>query len=764
MKKITMIGNTHFDPVWLWHWHEALSSILATFRSALLRMDENPSFHYSFSSPAVFEWVEKTDPDLMEKIKERVKEGRWELCEGFWVQSDCNLPCGESYVRQALYAQRFLESRFGKISKTVFNIDSFGHNLQLPQILHECEMENYVFWRPNEEQMHLPAPLFSWVGLDGTSCRAYRTGGIGGEIFTENFEEETFGKIFRENTEEDLMVVFGVTDHGGAPTKAQMAVIDRLAATRKDYDISYGTVEDFFAGVKPSAVVKDELQVTFIGPCANYIPIKSGNRRAECALLSCEIISTVAEQRTGRPYPAKELSQCWKDLLFNQFHDILGGTCIPSAYRDAAALHGRAIQTATELSYFALQSMANRVATPGKNGENEWNLFVFNPNGFAFNGPLEAEAQWAWEFPWYNGGLTLLDETGKEYPAQIITEECVVPSFRSRFVFRAEVPPCGYRCFAIRKTEKAGKGDRRFALAPRKDGGIDIYDKETNKTQKGLFIPTVREDICDTWGFNKTVYEEKRQPMTLTRFEKIEDGIHRTSYKAVYAYGKSSFTEIFRVYDDRILCEYRILWNEERKAIKLCFETPECTAEIPYGHLTRKPSPCEKPFSGWLWGADYTLAATDAFAYDFDGNTIGMTLLRNCLFGDLRTQDLDPNREYAYMGQGETTGTLLFYPERSTEMAKALQNPPLTLLESNHGGTWPAADSFFSLSGANLAAVKKAEDGENIIFRLAEETGKDTTAKLKVGEKEFSVALRGFEVATYAFDGNKLCRVNMLER
>ena len=139
MKKLYMIGNTHFDPVWLWRWDEALASIRSTFRSALDRMNENPGFIYSFCTPAVFEWIEKTDIKLFEEIKKRVKEGRWELCEGWWVQADCNAPCGESYIRQGLYAQEYLKTHFGKTSDTVFNIDSFGHNMQLPQILRGCE-------------------------------------------------------------------------------------------------------------------------------------------------------------------------------------------------------------------------------------------------------------------------------------------------------------------------------------------------------------------------------------------------------------------------------------------------------------------------------------------------------------------------------------------------------------------------------------------------------------------------------------------------
>ena len=521
MKRIIMVGNTHFDPVWLWHWDESLSSIIATFRAALERMKEHPHFCYSFSAPAVFEWIEKTDAKLFAEIQRRVADGRWELCEGWWLQADCNAPCGESYVRQGVYAQRYLLSRFGQISSTVFNIDSFGHHMQLPQILRECEIQNYVFWRPNEEQKTLPAPLFHWVGLDGSTVRCYRLGGRGGEIFTADFEQETFGKIFAENEDTDLMVVFGVTDHGGAPTRQQMAVIDRVAAAHPDCEIRYGTVSGFFDRAVPHVSIRDELQVRFIGPYCNYTPIKQDNRRAESMLLRCETASLIAYRLMGRSYPQSEIEQCWKDVLFNQFHDILGGACIASAYRDARDLHGRAIQTASEHLHFALQSITGQIALPGRNPENAWNVVVWNLNGFPLDEPIETEVQWAWEFPWYNGGITLTDAEGRDYPTQIITEACAVPSFRSRFVFRAEIPAGGYKSFIVRQTACSTAMPRRLKMGLDPAGGFAVADESNGCIFHRMFEPYVRFDECDTWGFNKMTFEPEHDALTLRSFDCI---------------------------------------------------------------------------------------------------------------------------------------------------------------------------------------------------------------------------------------------------
>ena len=763
MKKLYMIGNTHFDPVWLWRWDEALASIGSTFRSALDRMNENPDFIYSFCTPAVFEWIEKTDIKLFEEIKKRVKEGRWELCEGWWVQADCNAPCGESYIRQGLYAREYLKTHFGKTSDTVFNIDSFGHNMQLPQILRGCGFRYYVFWRPNEAHKELPKPLFDWVGLDGSSVRCYRLGGKGGEIFVKDIEKETFGKIFSENTEDNLMVVFGVTDHGGAPTKQQMSVINRLSAECKDYDVSYGTVSGFFRDVKPEISVCDELQTRYLGPYCNYTPVKQDNRRAETALLNCEAASVIAYNLIDREYPQAEIKQCWKDVMFNQFHDILGGTCISSAYRDASDRHGRAIQTAAEHMHYALQSITNMIAMPGKNPDNAWNLAVWNLNGFPIDAPIEAEVQWAWEFPWYNGGITLTDADGTDYPTQIITEECVVPSFRSRFVFRAEIPAGGYKCFIVRQTEKSEASSRRFKLGKAAYGGFDLIDTQSGKTLKGIFLPYVRVDECDTWGFNKTVLETEHQELSLKSFGVIEDGLFRTAYKAVYAYNKSTLTLLFRVYDDRVLCEYRCLWNEERRTLKLGFNSGSCISSIPFGFIRREISEYEMPMAQWIEGDGFSLGTSSAFSYDYDGKQIGITLLRNALFGDLRSAPLDTSREYTYMGQGETTGVIQMCFDNGKHAAAALNNPPVIIAEANHGGIFPPQKSFFKCDGAYLSAVKKSERNGDTILRIVEENGENTVVGVTIGDCKFSVPLKPFEIRTITFDGSKIHKVNMLE-
>lgn len=235
-KELHMIGNTHFDPVWLWTWDEAMSSIRATFHSALERMKEYPDFKYSFSAPAVFEWIEKTEPEMFEEIRQRVKEGRWELAEGWWLQPDCVCAGGESYIRQGLYAQKYFQEHFGKLSRTVFNVDSFGHPASFPQILNQCGITNYMFCRPCYGHKQLEDPLFVWKGDNNSQVYTYRVGNLAGACFPPEVKDSLSGETadFGDKAY-PLCILYGVTDHGGAPTKEAITHIHQFDETSKEY-------------------------------------------------------------------------------------------------------------------------------------------------------------------------------------------------------------------------------------------------------------------------------------------------------------------------------------------------------------------------------------------------------------------------------------------------------------------------------------------------------------------------------------------------
>ena len=222
MKKLYLIGNSHIDPVWLWRWQDGYSEVLATFRSVLDRMKEFEDYKFVSACAVYYEWVEKTDPEMFEEIKQRVKEGRWDIVGGWYLQPDCNIPCGESFARHALVSQRYFKEKFGVIARTGYNVDSFGHNASLPKILRGGGMNRYVFMRPCEEEYALGFDNFIWKSDDGSEVTTSRL-----SHYTFFSDEEI--KLVHDNADKtavdgiERMSFFGLGNHGGGPSAKLLA-------------------------------------------------------------------------------------------------------------------------------------------------------------------------------------------------------------------------------------------------------------------------------------------------------------------------------------------------------------------------------------------------------------------------------------------------------------------------------------------------------------------------------------------------------------
>ena len=764
-KKVYMIGNTHFDPVWLWKWDEAMSSITATFRSALDRMKEYPEFKYSFATPPVFEWIKKTSPEMFEEIKQRVAEGRWELAEGWWVQPDCYTPSGESLVRQGLYGQRYLKENFGRYSETVFNIDSFGHPPTLPQILCKSRIKNYVFCRPEKRHIELKEPLFNWRSADGSSVLAYRD------------------SPYRSNTAEaiakaadlpyDSLNTYGVTDHGGAPT------IKSIEEIKESDSAVFSTVKEFFDGRKTDYTVTQELITGDFGVYANNSEIKALNRKAEYAILNAEKASFIANN-----YDNEAIRNCWHNVLFNQFHDILGGASIKEAYFDAKNKYGRAIDTANEILHYNLLRVTNRVNMPGKNPDNAWNIVVWNLNAVEYNGYIEAEVQWAHEFPWYDKGILLEDSEGNKYECQIIRERSVIPRFRSRFLFKASIPSMGYKAFKVVQTnEDIIRKDlsdlgtlhiERYTITFSQNGEIEsIYDKiEKKQIQGKLLYPVCFVDDGDTWAFNIDGYGEELEAFKLEKLEVVESGAFRTVIKATYSFRSSKLEMYYSLYEKESYMDvrYRVNWNEKHIAFKLMTDLKrnEHTVSVPYGVTERSESKAEVTMGEWLCADNLTFAVDHMFAYTMIDKKLGLTVLRSPIYGDLRISDIDLDTDYEIMEQGITEGKVRvsFDKERDAiPFATEFNNPPIVLCESNHKGDMPACGSFAHVEAESvmLTVLKRSEDDAHTIVRGVEYGGRGQKIKLSVNDADYEMEVEPYEIFTAMIDGEFIKKVDMLE-
>jgi alpha-mannosidase len=756
-----MIGNAHLDPVWLWQWQEGFQETKATFRSALDRMKEYPEFVFTNSSAANYEWIENNEPDMFEEIKQRIKEGRWEIVGGWWVQPDCNIPSGESFVRQGLYGQRYFQEKFGVTAKVGYNVDSFGHHGMLPQILKKSGMDYYIFMRPSPQEKGLPGRLFWWESDDGSRVLSYRI----------PFEYCTWGKELekhmRRNAGElkapfnDLMTFYGVGNHGGGPTKENIESIKQLNDDPTIPKLVFSTPNKFFAELMkknlPFPVIHDDLQHHASGCYAVHSGIKKWNREAENALIKAEKFSALANWTTGQKYPISEYELAWKNVLFNQFHDILAGTSLEAAYEDARDMHGEAMSIAKRGVNYAIQSLSWRIDIEEEEGMKP--LVIFNPHSWNSKVNVEQEV----------GGLRLgdilVDEEGYQIPMQMVQSQATAGG-RFRVSFIADLPSMGYRVYKIvrreegkeftslKASETSLENDHFRVEIDSQTGFVtSLFDKQKNlEVLSGPAArPVVINDMSDTWSHNVIRFNEEAGTFKAVSVKLVEHGPVKSVIRVISEYGKSTLVQDFTMYKEleQIDVHCSLNWQEQFKALKLKFPVNlifrKSTYEIPYGHIVREGNGEEEPGQNWIdtsgshpsTGEVYGLSLLNDCKYSFDihNKEMSMTVLRSPIYAHHDPIVPEENGSYSFIDQGIQRFTYSLLPHTgnwetagTVKRAAELNQKPISIIETYHNGSLPQKDSFLAVDVDNVivSVIKQAEDNDDLIVR-AYETSNDAT-------------------------------------
>ena len=252
MKTLSMIGNAHLDPVWLWQWQEGYHEIKATFQAALDRLNETPGFVFTCACADYYRWVEENAPDIFAQIRERVAEGRWVIVGGMWIQPDMNTPSGESLARQLLYSQRYFHEKFGKTVRTGYNVDSFGHNAMTPQLLRCAGIENYVWMRPSViENPDIPEGSMIWESPDGSQVYAHRI--LNEYTCRTNYLHTKLDIMFEHSQKvgHPVMCFYGVGDHGGGPTIETLKLLsDFQQNDPRGSEVIMSSPDEYFAKLR----------------------------------------------------------------------------------------------------------------------------------------------------------------------------------------------------------------------------------------------------------------------------------------------------------------------------------------------------------------------------------------------------------------------------------------------------------------------------------------------------------------------------------
>jgi len=808
-----MIGHGHIDPTWLWRWMEGYEEVRATFRSALDRMKETPEFIFTASSACFYDWVKSCDPEMFEAIRTRVKEGRWEIAGGWWIEPDCNIPGGESFVRQGLYGLRFFEREFGARVRVGFNPDSFGHAGTFPQLYRKMGIRYYAYQRPEpiKERDYPGGTTFWWQANDGSRILACNL------LESYNADTETIERMRRlpfsphMNTgQTQFLCFFGVGNHGGGPTKK--AIADILAARRDGGETvpEFSTLQRYFEAFETSMdagnipVATGDLQHHAQGCYTTHAEIKRLNRRAEHELMVAERFATAALRVCEHRYPADAIERAWKDLLYNQFHDILAGSSIESSYEDTRDQIGGARHVARVVTNESIQVIARHIDTTAEGNT----LVVFNPLPWPVQTvvvapPIASRTAEALPIGVETLGVSMhiADADGGVVPSQRVADERI-GSHGQAFV--AALPAMGYRCYHARSGARDVQAPRqldadraslendwwRVEFDPYAGHISRLFDKKrgVEVLRKGNVLAAMI-DPSDTWGHGFAEYRNEAGRFGDASLTLIECGSVRATIRIQSQFGASCADQFVSVYRNlsTIDCKFRINWQERYTTLKLGYETcianGTATCDVGYGCQVRNTKGTEEPGQKWvdLTGSvgdtRYGLAVMNDCKYGFDvmNDTMRVTLLRSPAYAHHDPSRYDASQPFPIMDQGWHTIHMRLVPHagdwQGADVARRaweLDEPPIMHIESAHAGSLPSEQSFLGCDAANvlLTVLKKAEDSDAIIVRGYESAGRETQAEVRAFGGAWPVTFAAHEIKTFVLrnDGGGLVEVDLVER
>ena len=485
-------GHAHIDMNWMWPWQETISVSHDTFATVDKLMDEFPDFCFSQSQASTYIGMEEYCPEIFEMIKKRIKEGRWDVTASMWVEGDKNLASGEILCRHMLYTRRYFKEKFGlpyDAIKIDWECDTFGHCYTLPGILNRGGVTRYYFHRTGP-----PKWLYWWQGRDGSKVLAFRDKlGYNGQITSD--AGHMMLDYWKENGLKDFLYLYGVGDHGGGPTRADLVRAGELNSWPIFPNVLLSTTDRYYSIVEKAnpdiPVVDSELNYVFEGCYTSESNVKRGNRQSENVLPEVEAISLIAGATTGFPYPMDDIRKGWRLAMFNQFHDILPGSGIHATYEYAQGLYQEVQAISGAIRTRALRRLASAVDTSaaagvkppsGSGGDvigdglgagagdpgiaggisarnagavNIEPVLVYNNMAFPRTETIFTKV---WNKPLPDDKIVVWDETGDIAPAQVVGRghywghEFVNLAFQAK-----DVPALGYKTYTIGKASIPAK-------------------------------------------------------------------------------------------------------------------------------------------------------------------------------------------------------------------------------------------------------------------------------------------------------------------
>ena len=836
-----LTGNAHIDAAWLWPWTETVDVVKRTFGTALQLMYEYPDYTYTQSAAAYNEWMADKYPEMNDEIKRRIREGRWEIVGGMWVEPDLNMPDGESLVRQLLVGKRWYKQAYGVDVRIGWNPDSFGYTWQLPQIYKKSGVDYFVTQKMTwNDTNQLPFKLFWWESPDGSKVLAYFPHDyVNLDMNPDRLANDLVTARTRAPGMLDMMDLYGIGDHGGGPTRAILDEASHWAggtvsghdfsraengtnkggalapATASDGHVTpryeFGTAQSYFTAIEkqiapaspewnyqsiakgysaPPAVAgqisiptwKSELYFEYHrGVMTTQANHKRNMRYSEEQVLNAEKFSSLA-WLYGLKYPAAEITEDWKKVLFNQFHDLAAGSGIGVIYKDAQKDYDVVRWSTNEIDAGALQSVAAHVNTGVMlektiTGEQSFPVVVFNPLGWERTGDVQVKVQ--------SSGLNnavpfrvVDDSTGRFLPDTVLSADNSTGV--SELSIAVTVPALGYKLLtvfspnmrALDVTVPVTSAQETADAVTLENGRLRIQVEKktgciTNLVDTRSHFDAIAPGACgnrlqffndtpkeyDAWNIDPGTLDA--EPSTIDKADSVELIDAKSTHPAIRITShrqNSNFVQVITLAPDSDIVDIEndIDWHEAHVLLKAAFPVaaygPVATYEIPYGTIDRpttrnnswEKAQFEVPAMRWadLSGTagsngvhGLSILNTSKYGYDAAGDTIRITLLRSPKWPDA---EADMGHHHFHYALYPHAGT---WREALTVRHGWEYNYPLTaVVTTAHPGSLPAEHSFASVSPENvvLTAVKKAEDANGLIFRVYEWAGKQSTVEFHV--------------------------------
>lgn len=789
-------GNAHIDAAWLWPWTETVDVVKRTFSTALQLMNEYPGYTYTQSAAAYNEWMSEKYPPMNDLIKQRIKEGRWEIVGGMWVEPDLNMPDGEAQARSIQIGKRWFQKQYGVDVRIGWNPDSFGYNWQTPQIYKKTGIDYFVTQKMTwNDTNQLPFKLFWWESPDGSKVLTY---------FPHDYVHDDLNPVrlaydlvtARKQAPgmTEMMDLYGIGDHGGGPTRAMLdqgthwMQPDKVIPTMK-----FGTAQSYFTNVESKvASTSPEWDYSKIAQGYTYPPApsegqisiptwkselyfeyhrgvmttqanhKRNMRMSEIQTLDAEKYASLAWLK-GQPYPGDEITEDWKKVTFNDFHDLAAGSGIGVIYKDAQRDFDQVKWSTDAISQKSLHAIAGGINTEGTAKEaNSVPVLVFNPLAWKRSGVFEVSV----ELPSPAESVTVTGVNGA-LPTQVVEHE----GNKFKLLVRAtDIPALGYQVLhahagagkgAASKSEtleasstKLENASLRVTIDPSTGCITSLYDKKASfesiaKDGCGNQLQTFKDTPkdYDAWNIDPGTLDHYTAIDKADAVELTDKGPLRAAIRVTRSFGQSKFVQDITLDagSDYVDVINHIDWHEThvlvKAALPLAATSGKATYEIPYGTIERpttrnntwEKAQFEVPAMRWADLGDgqhgVSLINESKYGYDAVGNWLRLSLLRSPTWPDADADRGHHDFRYAiYPHAGDWKQALTV--RHGYEYGYKLQ----AMQVQAHTGALPAEHSYAAIDEDNvvLTAMKKAEDANGLVFHAYEWAGKGGSFTLHV--------------------------------